>query len=389
MESNAYHQRGVSSDKSEVHQAIQRLDKGLFPNAFCKVLPDYLAHSPEYGIAMHADTAGTKSVLAYMYYLETGDSSVWKGIAQDALVMNLDDMACAGFSSGYIVSSLITRNKHLISGEILKFLIDGTAELIEEWQSMGIDIYHAGGETADAGDVVRTIDVGFTVTSRLRRASVISINVPPNCLVVGLGSYGQASFETEYNSGIGCNGLTSARHDLLAPNYATQFPETFAPQSPPHLTYCGSHQLTDIEPQTGMPIGKLLLSPTRPFFPLIHKFLPQVQNEVYGLIHLTGGAHSKALKFLNGIRVIKDNLLPIPPIFDLIQSSSGTSDSEMHQVFNMGTRLEIYCSEAAAKTILAAAAEFNVPAAIVGYTQASAQSEIRIHRPEKPEISLV
>lgn len=389
MDSNAYHQRGVSSNKAEVHQAIQRLDKGLFPNAFCKVLPDYLAHSPEHGIAMHADTAGTKSVLAYMYYMETGDSSVWKGIAQDALVMNLDDMACAGLSSGYIVSSLITRNKHLIPGEILKHLIDGTADLLEEWQNMGIEIYHAGGETADAGDVVRTIDVGFTVTGRLLRSSVVSINVPANCLVVGLGSYGQASFETEYNSGIGCNGLTSARHDLLAPNYAKQFPETFAPQSPAHLTYCGNLQLTDIEPQTGMPIGKLLLSPTRPFFPLIHTFLPLVKNELYGMVHLTGGAHSKALKFLNGIRVIKDKPLPVPPIFNLIQSISGTSDTEMHTVFNMGTRLEIYCSEAAAKTILAAAAEFNIPADIVGYTEAAAQSEIRIRRPDKPEISLL
>jgi len=389
MDSNAYHQRGVSSDKSEVHQAIQRLNKGLFPNAFCKILPDFLANSSEHCIAMHADTAGTKSVLAYMYYKETGDSSVWKGIAQDALVMNLDDMACAGLSSGYIVSSLITRNKHLIPGEILKYLIDGTADLLEEWQAMGIEIHHAGGETADAGDVVRTIDVGFTVTGRLLKSSVVSINVPAHCLVVGLGSYGQAGFETEYNSGIGCNGLTSARHDLLAPQYAQKFPETFAPETPGHLTYCGTHQLSDIEPQTGMPVGKLLLSPTRPFFPLIHKFLPLVQNRLYGMVHLTGGAHSKALKFLNGIRVIKDNPLPVPPIFNLIQTLSGTSDTEMHTVFNMGTRLEVYCSESAAKTILETAAEFNIPAGIVGYTEAAGRAEIRIRRPGKPEIQIL
>jgi phosphoribosylformylglycinamidine cyclo-ligase len=389
MDSNAYHQRGVSSDKAEVHQAIQRLDKGLFPNAFCKVLPDFLANSPDHGIVMHADTAGTKSVLAYMYYIETGDSSVWKGIAQDALVMNLDDMACAGLSSGFVVSSLITRNKHLIPGEILKYLIDGTADLLEEWKNMGIDIHHAGGETADAGDVVRTIDVGFTVTGRLLRSSVVSVNVPPNCLVVGLGSYGQARFETEYNSGIGCNGLTSARHDLLAANYTQKFPETFAPQSPSNLTYCGKFQLSDIEPITGMPVGKLLLSPTRPFFPVINAFLPLIQNEVYGMIHLTGGAHSKALKFLKGIRVVKDNPLPVPPIFNLIQSVSRTSDTEMHTVFNMGTRLEVYCSEQAAKTILDTAAEFNIPAGIVGYTEAATQSEIRICRPEKPEIRIL
>jgi len=389
MDSNAYHQRGVSSDKSEVHQAIQRLDKGLYPRAFCKILPDYLSNSPEHGLLMHADTAGTKSVLAYMYYMETGDRSVWKGIAQDALVMNLDDMACAGLSSGYIVSSLITRNKHLISGEILKYIIEGTADLLDEWREMGIDIHHAGGETADAGDVVRTIDVGFTVTGRLRRSSVVSIDVPPDCLVVGLGSYGQASFETEYNSGIGCNGLTSARHDLLAPTYIEKFPETYAPQSPRNLTYCGKHQLSDIETQTGMPVGKLLLSPTRPFFPLIHTFLPLVQNGVYGMVHLTGGGHSKALRFLDGIRVIKNNPLPVPAIFNLIQSNSGTSDAEMHTVFNMGTRLEVYCSAEAAQTIIAAAAEFNIPAGIVGYTEAATQSEIRILRPEKPQIQIL
>lgn len=388
MDLSAYHQRGVSSDKSEVHRAIQRLDKGLFPNAFCKILPDRLSGDPDYGLVMHADTAGTKSVLAYMYYMETGDASVWKGIAQDALVMNLDDMACAGLTSGFVVSSLITRNKHLISGDVLQALIDGTMDLIEEWKSMGIELYHAGGETADAGDVVRTIDVGFTVAGRIRRSDVVEIHVPPGAVVVGLGSSGQSSFEKEYNSGIGCNGLTSARHDVLSSVYSDRFPDTFAPQSPASLTYCGQHQLNDIEPTTGMSIGKLLLSPTRPFFPILHQFLPAIRNQIYGMVHLTGGGHSKALKFLESVRVIKDNPLPIPPLFELIQTSSGTSDAEMHTVYNMGTRMEIYCSAQAAETILKTAMNANIPAAIVGYTEAAHQPEIRIHRPGKPEICL-
>lgn len=376
--SDLYSQRGVSAQKEDVHHAIKNLDKGLYPNAFCKILPDSLTGSDEHCCIMHADTAGTKSIIAYLYWKETGDLNVWKGIAQDAMVMNIDDMICAGATNNFILSSTIARNKHLIPKEVLGAVIQGCDALIQEWKTFGIDIHMAGGETADVGDLVKTIDVGYTAFARLRRDEVISINPQAGDVVVGLASFGQASYETEYNSGIGCNGLTSARHDILDKSYAEHYPESYDGNLPPEVCYIGKHKVTDLSPE-GIPVGKLLLSPTRTFAPIIKQVVEKYRSKLHGIVHNTGGAQTKGLKYFeNPVRIIKDNLFTPPTIFNLIQDASQISYQEMYQVFNMGTRLEIYTDEVTAQAIIDIATSFNVQAQLVGRIEASYKKELII-----------
>lgn len=365
MALSKYAQRGVSSQKEEVHRAIAKLDKGLFPNAFCKILPDLAAGDRQYCNVMHSDTAGTKSVLAYLYWKETGDNSVWKGIVQDALVMNIDDMACAGATGNIIVSSTIGRNKNLIPGEALSGLIQGAAELIEEWKALGISLHHAGGETADVGDVVRTLDVGFTAFTRMKRTQVIDIAIQPGDVIVGFASSGKTFYEKEYNSGIGCNGLTSARHDVLGKYLLKKYPETFDPKVKPALLYSGSKKLTAIDRETGVSIGKLLLSPTRTYFPVINAMF-SAGIKPRAIIHCTGGGQTKVMKFVKQARIIKDNLFETPPLFRLIQHESRTAWSEMYEVFNMGHRMEIYTDAKHVRPILDIADRFGVQAQIIG-----------------------
>ncbi len=373
-----YSQRGVSAQKEDVHHAIKNLDKGLFPNAFCKIMPDTLTGSEDHCCIMHADTAGTKSIIAYLYWKETGDLSVWKGIAQDAMVMNIDDMICAGATNNFILSSTIARNKLLIPKEVLGAVIQGCDALIKDWKSFGIDIHMAGGETADVGDLVKTIDVGYTAFARLRRNEVISINPLAGDVIVGLASFGQASYETEYNSGIGCNGLTSARHDILDKSYADRFPESFDGNLNPDVCYIGKHKVTDLS-KDGIPIGKLLLSPTRTFAPIIKQVVEKYRDQLHGIVHNTGGAQTKCLKYFeNPVCIVKDNLFTPPTIFDLIQEASKISYHEMYQVFNMGTRLEMYTDEHTAQAIIDIAASFNVQAQIVGRVEASTKKEMKI-----------
>lgn len=377
-----YLQRGVSADKSEVHEAIKGLDKGLFPNAFCKILPDYVASDENYCTIMHADTAGTKTSLAYMYWKETGDLSVWEGIVQDALVMNLDDMACSGCIDNIIVSSTIGRNKNLVTGDVIKTIILGAQRFFEDMQALGVNMHSAGGETADVGDIVRTADVGFTAFGRLKKSDVIDIDIQAGDLVVGVASYGQASYENAYNGGMGSNGLTSARHDVFSSEYRQKYPETYDPATPQHLVYSGSRSLTEKIMVDGQEInlGKLVLSPTRTFLPILSKVIKSHKSSISGIIHNTGGAHSKVKKFLHpGTTVIKDQLLSVPPLFEIIRTESGASLSEMFQVFNMGTRLEFYVRDkAVADEIIGICQGFNIEAGVIGHVTTNNTQEQRV-----------
>lgn len=372
-----YDQRGVSADKKEVHEAIKGLDKGLFPNAFCKILPDMVGGDSDYCNVMHADTAGTKPSLAYLYWKETGDMSVWKGIIKDALIMNLDDLICVGITDGIVLSSTIGRNKNLIPGEVITALIQGTASYIEDLRKMGVGIELAGGETADVGDIVRTLDVGFTAFARAKRNDIIDINIQPGNVIVGLASYGQTSYEDSYNGGMGSNGLTSARHDVFG-GIADKYPESFDPMVPSELVYAGSKGLTEVEAETGLTYGKLILSPTRTYAPVIAKFLEIEREGINGIIHCSGGAQTKVGKFIGNVRVIKDNLFEEPPLFKAIQEESGTDWKEMYQVFNMGHRMEVYMDEARAEELIRTAADFGMEAQVIGRVEAADKPELHI-----------
>ncbi len=365
-----YNQRGVSATKQDVHAAIKNIDKGLFPKAFCKVVADYLSNSNDHCIVMHADGAGTKTSLAYAYWKETGDLSVWKGIAQDALVMNLDDLACVGAVDSILISSTIGRNKHLIPGEVLKAIIEGTEELLEMYRSWGINIHSTGGETADVGDLVRTIIVDSTVICRMERSKVISNhNISAGNVIVGLSSYGKATYETEYNGGMGSNGLTSARHDVFNKAVAKKYPETFDATTDANFTYSGTKNLTDkIDIGNGQTIdaGKLVLSPTRTYVPVVKKVLEKLNGKINGMVHCSGGGQTKVLHFVDDVHIVKDNLFSIPPLFKLIQEESKTDWKEMYKVFNMGHRFEFYCDTAYAQTIIDISKEFGIEAQIVG-----------------------
>jgi phosphoribosylformylglycinamidine cyclo-ligase len=368
-----YQQRGVSADKEDVHAAIAQLDKGLFPKAFCKIVPDTLAGDPDYCTIMHADGAGTKSSLAYLYWRETGDLSVWKGIAQDAVVMNTDDLLCVGATGPMLLSSTIGRNKNLIPGEVIAAIINGTEEVLQMLRDHGIDIYSTGGETADVGDLVRTIIVDSTVIARMRRADVISNDgIRPGDVVVGLASFGQATYETEYNGGMGSNGLTSARHDVLAHDLATRYPESFDPAVDKALIYSGSQHLQSavaVGSGQNVPAGKLILSPTRTYAPVVKVLLDALRGQIHGMIHCSGGAQTKVLHFIDGLHVVKDNLFPTPPLFRLIQQESQTPWQEMYKVFNMGHRLEVYLAPEHAQTVIDAARSFGIDAQVVGYVE--------------------
>lgn len=366
-EEQRYAARGVSAGKEDVHKAIAALDKGLFPKAFCKVIPDFLTGSDEHCLVMHADGAGTKSSLAYAYWKETGDTTVWKGIAQDALVMNLDDLLCVGATENIVLSSTIGRNKQLVPGEVISHLIRGTAELIEEMATYGIRMESSGGETADLGDLVRTIVVDSTVVARMRRDEVIdNANIRPGDVIVGLASSGQTTYESEYNAGMGSNGLTSARHDVFSKAVGEKYPETFDPGMPLELAYSGPFGLTDTHPDLPVDMGKAVLSPTRTYAPVIRQVLGKYRNKIHGMIHCSGGAQTKVLHFVDGVHVVKDNLLPIPPLFNIIRETSGTSLKEMFKVFNMGHRFEIYTDPDTAQAILTIAEGFELQAQIVG-----------------------
>ena len=361
-----YAGRGVSAQKEDVHNAIKHIDKGLFPQAFCKIVPDYLTGDQDYCLVMHADGAGTKSSLAYMYWKETGDISVWKGIAQDALIMNIDDLLCVGATDNIMLSSTIGRNKGLIPGEVLSAIIGGTEELLEEYRKFGIDIKSTGGETADVGDLVRTIIVDSTVVARLRRSDVVdNANIKAGNVIVGLASFGQATYESEYNGGMGSNGLTSARHDVFGKELAHKYPESFDPAVPENLIYTGSKSLTGVT-DTVLDAGKLVLSPTRTYAPIIKRILEIYKGRIDGMVHCSGGAQTKILHFLGKGHVVKDNLFPIPPLFRMIQEQSGTSWEEMYQVFNMGHRMELYVDPSIAQEIIAISESFGVAAQIVG-----------------------
>lgn len=372
METNRYDKRGVSATKDEVHAAIKNSDKGLFPKAFCKIYPDYLMGNDDYCSIIHADGAGTKSVLAYLYWKETGDLSVWKGIAQDAIVMNTDDLICIGATSDFLLSSIINRNKHLISGEVIKAIIDGTNEVVENLRQHEVLIYPMGGETADMGDVIRTVSVDAVMTARLRRADVIdNANIQAGNVIVGLASYGQATYETSYNGGMGSNGLTSARHDVFSKIYAEKYPEAYDSHTPMEYIYAGTKLLTDAVVGSPIDAGKLVLSPTRTYAPIIKKVLAEIGvKNINGMIHCSGGAQTKILHYIDDLHIIKDNLFAVPPLFQLIQAESKTSWQEMYQVFNCGHRLELYCDAKFAATIIAIATSFNVEAQIIGYVEA-------------------
>lgn len=375
--------RGVSASKEDVHKAISKLDKGLFPKAFCKIVPDYLTGSDEHCIVMHADGAGTKSSLAYMYWKETGDLSVWKGIAQDALVMNLDDLLCVGATENILLSSTIGRNKNLIPGDVISAIINGTQELVEELAKHGVNLLLTGGETADVGDLVRTIIVDSTVVCRMRRADVIdNANIKGNSVIVGLASYGQATYESSYNGGMGSNGLTSARHDVFANYLAQKYPDSYDAHVPAEVVYKGSYKLTDEVPGTGLDAGKLVLSPTRTYAPVIAKILESYRSQIHGIVHCSGGAQSKVLHFVDGIRVVKNNLFDIPPLFNIIKEQSGASWDEMFRVFNMGHRMELYVPEAIAADIIAIAQSFGVEAKIIGHTETADTTEVIITHKE-------
>jgi phosphoribosylformylglycinamidine cyclo-ligase len=385
--SKRYAQRGVSASKEDVHNAIKNIDKGLFPQAFCKIVPDYLTNDEEYCLIMHADGAGTKSSLAYMYWKETGDISVWKGIAQDALIMNIDDLLCVGATDNILLSSTIGRNKNLITAEVISAIINGTEELIKELHSFGVSIHSTGGETADVGDIVRTIIVDSTVTARMKRSKVIdNANIKAGDVIVGLESFGQATYEKSYNGGMGSNGLTSARHDVFGKYLATKYPESYDAAVPEDLIYSGQVKLTDAVENSPIDAGQLVLSPTRTYAPIIKKILDKyTSNEIHGMVHCSGGAQTKILHFLpadrhgvQNLHIIKDNLFPIPPLFKLIQEQSKTDWKEMYQVFNCGHRMEIYVPEAVAHDIMAISKSFNVNAQIVGRVEAADAKKLTI-----------
>jgi phosphoribosylformylglycinamidine cyclo-ligase len=379
MSDNRYQQRGVSAGKEDVHKAISKLDKGLFPKAFCKVVPDYLTGDPNYCIVMHADGAGTKSSLAYAYWKKTGDLSVWRGIAQDALIMNIDDLLCVGAIGPILVSSTIGRNKLLIPGEVLAAIINGTEELLEELRGYGIEIYSTGGETADVGDLVRTIIVDSTVVCRMPRSKVISNDgIRPGDVIVGLASFGQATYEKEYNGGMGSNGLTSARHDVFHHSLAEEFPETYDSSLPKDLVYSGSKRLTDTVDGSPLDAGKLVLSATRTYAPIIKAILDAHHNDIHGMVHCSGGAQTKVLHFIDNLHVIKDRLFETPTLFKMIQAESKTPWQEMYKVFNMGHRMEVYVSEQLAPEIIRIAAQFGVDAQVVGRVEVSPNKKVTI-----------
>lgn len=375
-----YELRGVSASKSEVHSAIKNLDKGLYPLAFCKILPDFTGGDDNYVNIMHADTAGTKTSLAYAYWQETGDLSVWKGIAQDAIVMNLDDMACVGVTSNILLSSTIGRNKNIITGEVIGEIINGTVDFVEMLKNYDIDIHLAGGETADVGDIVRTIDVGYTAYAREHKSRLIINNIQEGDVIVGLASYGKSSYESTYNGGMGSNGLTSARHDVFDKIYREKYPDTFDHNSPIELMYAGNRKLTDKIDINGeqIDLGKLVLSPTRTFLPVLKQVVDQYAPKINGIIHNTGGAHTKVKKFAPNCNIIKDNLLPIPPLFNLIQETSQTGWKEMFQVFNMGTRLEFYTDAQTAQSIVDISKSFNIDAQVIGRVEKAEEAEVTL-----------
>ena len=374
-----YNLRGVSASKEDVHNAIKNVDKGLYPQAFCKIIPDILGGDPDMCNIMHADGAGTKSSLAYAYWRETGDLSVWKGIAQDAIVMNTDDLLCVGATDNILVSSTIGRNKNLIPGEVISAIINGTEELLATLRDMGVGIYSTGGETADVGDLVRTIIVDSTVTCRMKRADVINnANIKAGDVIVGLASFGQATYEDRYNGGMGSNGLTSARHDVFAKYVADKYPETFDAAVPEDLVYSGSRRLTDIVEGTGLTAGQLVLSPTRTYAHVIKRLLSEMRPAIDGMIHCTGGAQTKVMHFVEGKHVIKDNLFPTPPLFSLIREESGTPWSEMYKVFNMGHRMEIYVAPEHAEQVIAISESFGIPARIVGRVEEAPSNRLTI-----------
>lgn len=377
-----YQQRGVSADKEDVHAAIKKIDKGLYPQAFCKILPDMLGNDPDYCSLMHADGAGTKSSLAYTYWRETGDLSVWKGIAQDAIVMNLDDLICVGAVDNILISSTIGRNKRLIPGEVISAIINGTEEILEQLRELGVGIYSTGGETADVGDLVRTIIVDSTVTCRMKRTDVVNnANIQAGDVIVGLASYGQASYESSYNGGMGSNGLTSARHDLFDHELASKYPESFDNALPDEVVYVGKKRLTEPVEGLGVDYGHLVLSPTRTYAPIIAKALKQMRGSIHGMIHCTGGAQTKVLHFVEGKRVIKDDWHPIPPLFQTIIENGKTPARELYKVFNMGHRMELYVPEAAAADVIALSESFNVSAKVIGRVEAAEQNELILDTP--------
>ncbi|WP_323788775.1 AIR synthase related protein [Psychroserpens sp.] len=378
--SKRYAQRGVSASKEDVHNAIKNINKGLFPKAFCKIVPDYLTHDEDYCLIMHADGAGTKSSLAYMYWKETGDISVWKGIAQDALIMNIDDLLCVGATENIMLSSTIGRNKNLIPGEVISAIINGTEELIQDLKSFGVTIHSTGGETADVGDLVRTIIVDSTVTARMKRTDVIdNANIKSGDVIVGLESFGQATYETEYNGGMGSNGLTSARHDVFHKYLAAAYPESFDATVPEDLVYSGQMKLTDAVQDSPIDAGKLVLSPTRTYAPIIKAILSKYTSEkLHGMVHCSGGAQTKILHFIDNLHIVKDNMFPIPPLFKLIQEQSKTDWKEMYQVFNCGHRMELYVSPDIAKDIIAISKSFNVNAQIIGRVETSETKRLTI-----------
>ena len=379
MADTRYNLRGVSAGKEDVHNAIKNVDKGLFPKAFCKIVPDYLTGSEDHCIVMHADGAGTKSSLAYMYWKSTGDLSVWKGIAQDALVMNLDDLLCVGATDNILLSSTIGRNKNIIPGSVISTIINGTEELLEELRSLGIGITSTGGETADVGDLVRTIIVDSTVVCRMKRSDVISNDkIKAGNVIVGLASFGQATYEKEYNGGMGSNGLTSARHDVFFNDLAYEFPESFDPSVPEELVYSGKKKLTDFVEDSPINAGKLVLSPTRTYAPIIKEILEKYRAQIDGMVHCSGGAQTKVLHFADNVHIIKDNLFEIPPLFKLIQEQSGTEWQEMYKVFNMGHRMELYVPEEIAAGIIEISKKYNVEAQIIGRVEANEGKKLTI-----------
>jgi phosphoribosylformylglycinamidine cyclo-ligase len=373
-----YGARGVSTQKEDVHKAIEDFDKGLFPNAFCKILPDFLTGNKEYCTVMHADGAGTKTSLAYIYWRETMDLSVWKGIAQDAVIMNIDDLLCVGATNNILLSSTVGRNKLKISGEVIMHILKGFDELINHLSGLGMNIFLTGGETADIGDLVRTIVVDSTVTCRLKRSEVIENNIQPGDVIVGLASYGQASYESEYNSGIGSNGLTSARHDMFNNYLANKYPESYDDLIPSSLVYTGKYKLTDRIPGINLDAGKLLLSPTRTYAPIIIAVLKEIREHIHGMVHCSGGAQTKVMKFVNNLHIIKDNMFPVPPLFKIIQEQSGTDWDEMYEVFNMGHRFEIYLPEEYAQAVIDISKSFSVDAQIIGRVETAEKKMLTI-----------
>ncbi len=379
MSDSRYQARGVSAGKEDVHQAIKNIDKGLFPKAFCKIVPDYLTQDADYCIAMHADGAGTKSSLAYMYWKETGDLSVWKDIAQDALIMNIDDLLCVGATGTILVSSTTGRNKRLIPGEVIKAIIEGTEEVLSMLRTAGMDIYSTGGETADVGDLVRTIIVDSTVVCRMKRTDVVSNHaIKPGNVIVGFASYGEASYESGYNGGMGSNGLTAARHDVFNKTLAEKYPESYDQGIPTDLVYSGSKSLTDSVEGAPINAGKLVLSPTRTYAPLLIQILSKYRKEISGMVHCSGGGQTKVLHFVDQVHIIKDNLFACPPLFRMIQEESGTGWQEMYKVFNMGHRFEIYTDEQTAAHLIELAQSFNIDAKVIGYVKSSDQKEVTI-----------